>query len=260
MSMNFGLQTYTVRRAQKKSIRDAYLPLIKMGIRNFEVARIDFSRKNAEELASLVREFGIEISAIQVKPRYVFGAVEKIIEFCRITRCKNVVISMLPLGCILGGEARFYRFVQSLDKTAKIYEAAGLTLAYHHHNWEYIRLSNGKTRMQELIERTERIRFVNDTYWTARCGVCPARQIKEFGSRLLGIHLRDLTFRRRALKVIPGDCAVGGGIIDFSSVLDAVGAVGEPYLVIEQSTRTPYVDIEASLDHLNKIKSIRGMK
>ena len=71
--MRVGVQTFTIRKSQKKSIRDAYLPLIDLGIRQFEVARIDFNRANADELKSLVDEYGIEIVSIQVKPKYVFG-------------------------------------------------------------------------------------------------------------------------------------------------------------------------------------------
>ena len=52
--MEFGVQTFTIRKAQKKSIRAAYLPLIKLGIKRFEVARIDFNEKNAKELRALV--------------------------------------------------------------------------------------------------------------------------------------------------------------------------------------------------------------
>ena len=186
--MKFGVQTFTVRKKQKKSIREAYLPLIEMGIRNFEVARIDFTPENAKEISVLCDEFGIEISSIQVKPKYVFGAVDSIIDFCKTVGCKTVVISMLPFGCILGGEKRFYSFVESLDEVAKRYEERGITLAYHHHNWEYVKLSSGKTRMEELISLTERIKFVNDTYWTAKCGISPERQIRAFGDRLVGMH------------------------------------------------------------------------
>ena len=59
--MNFGLQTFTIRKAQKKSIRTAYMPLIELGIKSFEVARIDFNRQNAKELKALKDEYGIEI-------------------------------------------------------------------------------------------------------------------------------------------------------------------------------------------------------
>ena len=134
-----------------------------------------------------------------------------------------------------------------------LYEKSGITLAYHHHNWEYITLSNGKTRMDELLSRTERIKFVSDTYWTARCGLSPAQQLYEFGERLLGVHLRDLTHTAKGLKVNPKNCTVGEGVINFSAVLRAASDVGAEYLVIEEKTDTPYENIEKSYRNIGKI-------
>ena len=251
--MKFGVQTFTIRKAQKKNIRSSYLPLINLGIKSFEVARIDFNRKNALEIKSLVDEFGIEISAAQVKPKYVFGAVEQVVEFCNITGCKNVVISQLPFDCVLGKEERFYSFISTLDKQYEIYEKHGITLAYHHHNWEYIKLSNGKTRMAEILSKTKKIKIVHDTYWTARCGTDPVLQIKEFGNRLLGIHLRDLTFKKSGIDVLSVDTSIGNGVINFGGVLEAALENGCNYYVIEQKTDKPYADIEKSFKYLNSI-------
>ena len=254
--MKFGVQTFTIRKAQKKSITAAYLPLIEQGITNFEVARIDFNKKTATEIKSLVDKYGIEISSIQVKPKYVFGDAHGVVEFCNITGCKNVVISMLPFECILGSEDKFYKFVDSLDRQTEIYAEKGITLAYHHHNWEYIKVSNGRTRMAEILTRTKKISFVHDTYWTARCGIDPSLQIAEFGSRLLGIHLRDLTFNKKFLDVVPTDTVIGQGVIDFGKVLVAAGEVGCKYMVIEQKTESPYEDIKQSFTYLQKISSL----
>ena len=244
--MNVGVQTFTIRKAQKKSIRDAYLPLIRLGIRRFEVARIDFNKANADELKKLVDEYGIEIVSIQVKPKYVFGASDGIIDFCKTVGCERVVISMLPFPCILGKEEKFYEFVGTLDSTYELYEKHGITLAYHHHNWEYITLSSGKTRMAELLSLTKKIKFVHDTYWTAGCGIAPDKQILEFGERLVGIHLRDLTHKKNGIKVLPRNCAIGDGVIDFGKVFRAAKDVGCYYLVIEEKTDTPYEEIEKS--------------
>ena len=251
--MNFGVQTFTVRKLQKKDMRRAYLGLTRLGVSSLEVARIDFNPKNASKLQALSSELGINVVSVQVKPKHVFGCPERIIEFCKAVGCKNVVISMLPFGCILGSEKRFYEFVDSLDKMAGVYQKSGITLAYHHHNWEYVRLSSGKTRMQELLSRTEKIMFVHDTYWTARCAVLPSDQIKELGKRLLGIHLRDLRFKKKGLRVEAVDTAVGDGVIDFSAVLLAAESVGCSYYVIEQKTDDPYGDIEKSKVYLEKI-------
>ena len=253
--MDFGVQTFTIRKFQKKSIRSSYLPLIELGIKSFEVARIYFNFQNARELKSLVDEFGIEIKSIQVKPKNVYHDVDEVVEFCNITGCKNVVISMLPFKCILGSESKFYRFINTLDEITSVYEKNGITLAYHHHNWEYIKLSNGKTRMTELLSQTQKIKFVHDTYWTARCGTDPVMQINQFGDRLLGVHLRDLTFKKRGIDVLSVDTYIGNGVIDFATVIKAANDVGCEYMVIEQKTETPYDDIRRSFENLKALRS-----
>lgn len=253
--MKFGVQTFTIRKEQKKDFLQSYLPLIKMNITDLEIARIDFTRENAIKIKEIIDEYGINPVSIQVKPKYVFFDVDGVVEFCNIVGCKNVVISMLPFKCILGSESEFYRFVNSLDSITETYAKKGITLAYHHHNWEYIKLSNGKTRMQELVSHTSKIKFVHDTYWTARCGIDPVKQIEIFSDRLLGIHLRDLTFKKRGIDVLSVDTSIGDGVIDFSRVLKAASDVGCGYYVIEQKTKTPYLDIEKSYKYLNSIIS-----
>ena len=109
--------------------------------------------------------------------------------------------------------------------------------------------------MQELLERTKKIKFVHDTYWTARSGIAPSKQINEFGERLLGVHLRDLAFKKRLLDVLPHDTFVGNGVIDFSDVIASAKSVGCEYFVIEQKTDTPYADIEKSYKYLNMMIS-----
>ena len=257
--MDIGVQTYTIRKAQKKNIEKAYLPLIELGIKSFEVARIDFNKKNAEELKRLVDKYGIEIKAIQVKPKYAYGAFDEIVDFCKIVGCKRVVISMIPFSVILGKEDKFYSFIDTLDAQYERYHEKGITLALHHHNWEYVRLKNGKTRMDELLAGTKKIRIVHDTYWTARSGIDPALEIKRFSKRLLGIHLRDLTHEAKGIDVIPKNCPIGDGVIDFERVLCAQDEVGAEYLVIEEKTETPYESVKKSyskcLDIQKKIKT-----
>jgi sugar phosphate isomerase/epimerase len=255
--MQIGVQTFTVRKAQKKNLEKAYLPLIAMGVRDLEIARIKFDRKNALEVRRLMDAYGIRVAAIQAKPKDIYRHPEMLTEFCRITGCGNIVISMLPFHCILGGEKLFYRFVDKLDEWYDGFEKQGITLSYHHHNWEYVTLSNGKTRMDELLARTEKIRFVHDTYWTARSGRDPVEQIRAFGDKLTGIHLRDLTFYKKGLEVLPKDTALGQGVIDFSRVLRAAEQAGCRYCAIEQKTDRPYDDLRISWDHCKKITAQR---
>ena len=250
-----GVQTFTIRKQQKKDPRQAYLPLAQLGIRDLEIARIHFDDKSGLRVREVIDALGLRVVAIQVKPRHVFGAVEDVVAFCNRTGCRRVVISMLPFSCILGSEQKFYDFVAKLDRQHAIYAAHGIELAYHHHNWEYITLSCGKTRMDVLLEETKNIQFVHDTYWTTKCGLSSPHQIRRFGNRLMGIHLRDLTLHKKGLQVQSRDGAIGDGVVDFPAVLAAAREVGCGYCVIEQKTPTPYADLQRSYAACRRILS-----
>ena len=254
--MDAGVQTFTIRAAQRRSTENAYLPLIKLGIRKLEISRMDFSEKNAIAVRALVDKYGIEVASLQVKPKEVFGDPERIIKFCKITGCTRVVISMLPFKCILGSEKRFFEFLSTLDPQCDLYAEHGITLAYHHHNWEYVTLSSGKMRMDELLDRTSKLKFVHDTYWTAKCGIDPTVQIERFGARLLGVHLRDLALYKKGLDVRARDAALGDGVLDFAKIATAAERVGAEYLVIEQKTDTPYSDIEKSYTYFKSLTEV----
>ena len=107
--------------------------------------------------------------------------------------------------------------------------------------------------MDELLARTEKIKIVHDTFWTARCGIDPARELSRFQGRLLGVHLRDLLPYRKGLSVPVCDCALGEGTLDFSRIIPAALSAGAEYLVIEQNTRTPYSEIEKSYNYIKHI-------
>ena len=253
--MNFGVQTFTIRKKQKKDLEKAYLPLIEMGILDYEIARIHFDKTTGEAVRALMDKYGIRVCAIQAKPKQVFSDVQSVVDFCKCTGCTNVVLSQLPFSCVLGREEKFYEFVATLDRQFEIYQSHGITLAYHHHNWEYVTLRSGKTRMQQLLGKTQKIQFVHDTYWTTKCGLSSAQQVLEFGDRLMGIHLRDLTLHKKGIDVISSDGAVGSGVVDFAAVLQAAKQTSCRYMVIEQKTKQPYEDIQKSYVNCLKIQS-----
>ena len=79
--MSFGVQTFTVRKKQKKDMERAYLSLLEMGVTELEVARIDFTEGNARRIKSLSDEHEIRPVSIQVKPKYIINHPDEIIKF-----------------------------------------------------------------------------------------------------------------------------------------------------------------------------------
>ena len=248
--MNIGVQTFTIRKYQKKNLYNSIKKLVDMGYSSFELARIKFNKNNALIIQKLINEFDIKIVSIQAKPKDIFNHKEDLVYFCKTVKCENIVLSMLPFKCILGNDNDFYYFVKTLDPLYDEYMKDDIELAFHHHNWEYTKLDNGKFIMDELLKNTSKIKFVHDTYWTTKSGRSSIEQIKEFGNRLLGVHLRDITFYRKNIKVLSKDTEIGNGIIDFNDVIEQ--AKYAKYLVVEQKTKTPYESLKKSMDYIKE--------
>ena len=256
--MRIGVETYTIRKQQKKNLTKAYFTLIEKGFRYFELSKIKFNQKNAEIIRDLIDNYKIHIVSILAKPDDVFHHADQLISFCHQTNCTNVVISMLPFKCILGPECLFYLFLNKVDEMAEIYQKAGIVLAYHHHNWEFDKVSNGKRRMDELVDRTEKIQFVLDTYWCRKCNGSPEVQMKQFGNRLLGMHLRDYVQVQKGLKKKSKDGVIGTGVLDFQAILKLAEELGCEYGVFEHNTNQPYEDLVMSFQNCQRILNDRG--
>jgi len=250
--MLIGVQTFTIRKVARKDLRQALLSLLDEGFSAFELAYIPFSKRNALIVSSLQNERPFVVTSLMVKPRILASRPEAIIAFAKAVKAKNLVISRLSFEGIVGNEKDFASFAEEINRLVALYAKEGLTVAYHHHYWEYVNLPSGETKLAFLLHNCPGLKFVNDTFWSARAGKNPAQQIKEFGTRLLGVHLRDILDEKAGLKVKTKDCELGKGFIDFHAVIASAKEAGAEYGVIEQKTATPFKSLETSRNYLKK--------
>jgi len=250
--MLLGVQTYTIRKAARKNLRKALVSLLDEGFSSFELAYIPFSKRNARIVSALQKERPFVVTSLMVKPRILASNPKGIVAFARAVKAKNLIISRLSLKGIIGNERDFASFAEEINRLVALYAKEGLTVGYHHHNWEYVRFPGGETKLSFLIRYCPNLRFVNDTFWSARAGKNPAAQIREFGKRLLGVHIRDILDEEAGLKVKTKDCELGRGFIDFHEVVSAAKEAGAEYCVIEQKTKSPLKSLKTSRAFLKK--------
>lgn len=248
-----AVQTFTVRKEINEDLKGTLNNIVNLGINNVELARIKFDENNGKLIEEFKKSHHFNILSLQVKFRELRDDIDNINKFCKRTNCRNVVVSVLPLKCILGGEKELIDFCQEINRLASKYRAEGITMAYHHHHWEFIKFGE-KNRLQILMEKLNSdIKFVTDTYWTKRCGVEPQQLIKDLDGRLLGVHIRDMKVVQKGMKVSPIDCELGRGTIDFESVIREAKSSGAIYCAIEQDSKDPLRSLQVSMEHLKEL-------
>jgi len=67
------------------------------------------------------------------------------------------------------------------------------------------------------------------------------------------VHLRDFTLKPPRFYPRITDIHLGGGTLDFNSIIRACVECNVDYMPIEQNTKTPFESIGKSVDHLKAL-------
>lgn len=240
-----AVQTYTIRDAWKEDPGRALAGLVALGVKNVELARVAFTPKTAK----IVNDSGLHVIAVQAKYKELDKDFHAMVAFLKEVSCRIAVVSVLGLKPMFLGLRAVTAYARDLDRLALRYRNEGITLAFHHHDFEFVRI-HGKTKLEWLLKSSREIRFVSDTYWCKVAGREPLDVAQSIGDRLIGWHLRDYDAVSRKHPDLP----CGKGSIDFAKLL-ANAPSGVAYGAIEQNAKRPFEDLKTSLDHVRSIQA-----
>jgi sugar phosphate isomerase/epimerase len=101
-----------------------------------------------------------------------------------------------------------------LRKIIKICEAHGVVLNLHNHTYEVI---DGLHDLKGTLRRIPDVKLGPDLNWLVRGGVDPVKFIREYGSKIVFLHLRDQHANGRWSE------AMGEGAMDYAAIGKALG-------------------------------------
>src|SRR5215207_5294881 len=103
-----------------------------------------------------------------------------------------------------------------LNEANAIAQAAGYTLVYHNHWWEYQPL-DGQYPYQIMAQQLDpTVGFEIDTYWVKTGGCDPVAVIEELGNRVPLLHVKDGPATTDEPML-----AVGDGVMQFPPIIEA---------------------------------------
>jgi sugar phosphate isomerase/epimerase len=149
------------------------------------------------------------------------------------------------------------------NRAGEAFHAAGIKFGYHPHGYEFVANGTaGETLLDDLIRSTkpENVCYEMDVFWVLHGGANPVKLMEKYPSRWVALHVKDL--RKGAPILLPkpesapdtDNVAVGGGEIDWKSVIGTAEKIGVTYYFIEDETPAPLENIPASLAYLKALK------
>lgn len=223
-----ALELYTVRDETAKDFSGTLRRVAEIGYRAVELA--GYGGLEAREMASLLRELGVEAAATHVSMDRLGADLNGEIEYCKTIGCEYLVVPSVPQA--RRGIDAIAAVAGQLNEWGETCRREGLVLGYHNHDWEFA-VSDGRTPMEVLVEGTDTDLVVLelDLYWVAYAGIDPANFLREHADRVRLVHLKDLAPDRTYTEV-------GEGTLDLQGLYRQAAEIGVRWAIVEHDAPT----------------------
>lgn len=157
----------------------------------------------------------------------------------------------------VGGDARpstsdgWKAFGHRLNDHAGHLAEAGLKLAWHNHDFEYVKLPDGSRPIDHVLAGAG-VRFEADLAWIYRANADIAAEIARYGTKVAAFHIKDTA--KPGVTKDDGWTDVGAGVIDWQKLWPAIAGTGATLLIMENDNPSDWRSFAA-----NSYKYLNGL-
>ena len=235
-----GLQLYSLREMLPKDVKGTLQKVSQAGYTQVELYGFNIKEQfwglKPAELKEILDDNHLKpISGhFNMTPYFKTGdeaELKAAIEAAKILGLKYVTIPWLDAD--VRTSANDYRTVaKRLNYAGQLCKNAGLKLAYHNHDFEFIKYGN-ETGMDILLKHTDKklVNFEMDIYWVIRTGLKPYDLFKANPGRFVMWHIKDMDKADHKLNA-----EVGTGTIDYKDIFKQAKLSGMKYFFVEHET------------------------
>jgi sugar phosphate isomerase/epimerase len=243
---NLGVQLYTVRNTI-----GADPAAILKSIQDIGYTEVEATYGNLEKIWPALKETKLKPVSIHLDTALFFEGGSKLDAAIADVKEKGFQFIVLPYipPEQRGGLDVFKKLADTLNKSGEKAKAAGLTLCYHNHAFEFESME-GTTGFELLMKETHKglVFLEMDIFWVSVAGHDPVALLKKYANRVALLHLKDkasgaaVQFNERVPKETFKE--VGNGTVDIPAVLSTAKKSGVKNFFVEQD-QTPGDPIES---------------
>lgn len=148
-----------------------------------------------------------------------------------------------------------------LNQAGAALKREGVSLLYHNHNCEFLRVGENTDGYSILLAETdpEYVNFEFDSYWCADCGADPLAVMDKLGPRMKLWHINDRGTRQAGPCMTPilksDSMELGTGAMPLDALCEKARAAGVEAVVLESHRnwvdKSPVKSFELSAKYLN---------
>jgi sugar phosphate isomerase/epimerase len=272
LSLPVALQVYSVRDEAQKDFRGTMQKIKDMGYQGVELAGLyglpaELIRATLDQVGLAAISAHVPIADLMADPAATIDQYVTIgVSFIAIPYLNE---DMRP------GQPGFAAVLQAIPAIGAQCRERGITLLYHNHDFEFVKLADGTYGLDHLYASVpaELLQTELDTCWIKVAGESPVGYIQKYAGRCPLVHFKDFYMdgpksgeplyeligieeKRAARKSSFEFRPIGYGLQDIPAILEATVDNGALWIVIEQDSsvgRPPLEAVQMSLRYLRSL-------
>ena len=267
MALPVALQLYSVRGDIEKDMPGTLRAVKEMGYTGVEFAGL-FGYAPAD-IRAMLYEIGLVAVSAHVPFAEMMADPHKVFTDYKTIGCEYVAIPFLGEAHRPGG-AEFEKTLTDIEKLGHIAGEHGITLLYHNHDFEFVKV-DGEYAIDILYREVPELMPQFDCCWVSVGGENPVDYIRKYAGRQEILHLKDYVGGKsenmyKLIGIDEGEKKakgtfefrpVGYGVQNFPEILAVAKEVDIKWVVVEQDEpsmeKTPLECAKLSIDYLRNI-------
>ncbi len=249
-----GIQLYTVRDALKQDFEGTIAALARIGYKELEFAGL-YDRK-AADIRAILDHHGLRAPSGHYGIPEITDTLDQTIEIAHTLGHSYVVVPWLPEE--LRNASGYGQIAQTFNRAGEKLRAAGLTLGYHNHWFEFDPLESmadlpeeyRKTGYDLLLDQTDPgvVVMELDLFWIRKGHRDPLTYFTRYPGRFHMVHVKDMAAN--------GDMVdVGAGVIDWKAIFRQARPAGVRHYFLEHDEpKDPLAFARRSFDYLKHLR------
>ncbi|PSR52582.1 xylose isomerase [Adhaeribacter arboris] len=265
-----GLQLYTVRDLLEKDLKGTLQKIADIGYKNMESAagsKGHYYGMKPKEFASMLDGMGMKIRSNHV---LIGGQTKEEAPLPPSVQTLNNGMQQLVDMAAEAGQSyltcaflfpserktidQYKKYAELFNKTGEACKKAGLSFAYHNHDFEFQKIDN-QVPYDILLNETDKelVKMELDLYWATKSGNDPVGLFEKNPGRFPLWHVKDMDKTEKKFFT-----EVGNGSIDFKPIFAAAKTSGMEYYFVEQDVTpgNPLDSITTSYKNLGKFVTV----
>lgn len=244
-----GVQLYTVRNEMAKDFDGSLRKIAEIGYKQVEFA--GYYNRTPQQVKTLLGQLGLESPSVHVPLADLRDNLPKAIDAAKVIGHRYLICPyLMPQERTTLDQ--YKQLVATLNKAGAECKKAGLQLAYHNHDFEFMPL-DGKLPYDILLTETDKnlVKMELDLYWIVKAKQDPIAWMQKNPGRFVAFHVKDMDATPKAFFA-----EVGRGVIKFKDIFAKSNKSGVQLFIVEQDQcpGSPFDSLKISYDYLKNLE------